>query len=739
MRERSDTSPRSTSRSLPEKVTGRPAGRERPAAGRRATGRTSRRPRRHHAPQPGGVHEHAAAQVVPDRVGGGGREVAPVRVDLVGDPEQPARGRGGDEGAGGAHLGLGPGHPPGVRRRRGRGGEGQHRGREQQRDHQVRHVGTPAEPARREVGRGASGRRRTTDPRPGQHAQQGRSPDRDRERDEHRGEQREQLAGLVAGGQQVADRGQGHRDDGAAQHQREPGGGRARTEAPSEEASGSRITVSAAAVDAASDGQHHQHEGDPGDGVERHRDAGVQPPAGREVRRSRPRPPRPTGTATATTRNGSESANRSTWPPLWPRSLASATCGRRACAAVETSANSSSSVSSTSGASAATITRDSAVRSARTWSNTEATSRSASRSVCEPAAASIAAPLKSRAACSVAVHRAQVDRSGVEGPVEPGPERLGGHRGRRDQQGGGRGGGAAAALRRHDQVVEPGEAGQVEPGRRGRVGDPVGAHDPVGDGPRPLGLDPAGRAGAAGAGRCRSRSRRTCRRRPGRACGPSSPASGPRPRPWGTGPAPRRACTCPRASRPGRRTAGRRGRTGRPGPAPRRSRPTRSGRRRGRGTARTPPPPGRRPPAPGRPPGRRAGRSVPSCAGTEYVSPRVYGARSSSRVSSRCSADSRAYIGPSTAETTAMTQTTRLVAFIPRRVHSPASSILIRARPARRAAGAPRRPRSPRTAPGCPRGTAARGRRGCARRRPRRPRRSRSRAGPRSRSGRCGW
>ena len=62
----------------------------------------------------------------------------------------------------------------------------------------------------------------------------------------------------------------------------------------------------------------------------------------------------------------------------------------------------------------------------------------------------------------------------------------------------------------------------------------------------------------------------------------------------------------------------------------------------------------------------------------------VYGARSSSRVSRRCSADSRPYIGPSTAATIAITDTSRLVAFIPRRVHSPASSTLTCAPPARR-------------------------------------------------------
>ena len=100
----------------------------------------------------------------------------------------------------------------------------------------------------------------------------------------------------------------------------------------------------------------------------------------------------PTGTASATTRNGSASANRSTCARLWPRSFASATCVRRVCAAVETSAKSSSRVSRTSGVRAATITRDSSVCSERTWSKTESRSRSGSTSD-SPLAASIAAAL----------------------------------------------------------------------------------------------------------------------------------------------------------------------------------------------------------------------------------------------------------------------------------------------------------------------------------------------------------
>ena len=59
---------------------------------------------------------------------------------------------------------------------------------------------------------------------------------------------------------------------------------------------------------------------------------------------------------------------------------------RRAWAAVETSAKSSSRVSNTNGVSAAIITRDNSVRSPRTWSNTETRSRSGSTSLWPPAA-----------------------------------------------------------------------------------------------------------------------------------------------------------------------------------------------------------------------------------------------------------------------------------------------------------------------------------------------------------------
>jgi hypothetical protein len=136
--------------------------------------------------------------------------------------------------------------------------------------------------------------------------------------------------------------------------------------------------------------------------------------------------------------------------------------------------------------------------------------------------------------------------------------------------------------------------------------------------------------------------------------------------------------------------------------------------------------------------GSPTGRSSPSCAGTENERPVVYGARSSMRVSSRCSADARPYIGPSTVALIATTQTSSVAAFIRRRVQSPASSSLMR-RPRHRPGGAARRPATPRTAPASPRGTGRPARRGCGRRRPRRPPRTRGRADPPSRSCRCGW
>ena len=127
---------------------------------------------REHPLHPAGVDEDAAAHVVADRVGGGRREVLPVGVDLAGHLEQAAGRRVGEVGAGRADLGLGAGDPPGVgRRRRGRG-ERQHCGRQQQRDHQVRHVLAAAQPPGGEVGRGASRGRCTARPGPADPAQQ---------------------------------------------------------------------------------------------------------------------------------------------------------------------------------------------------------------------------------------------------------------------------------------------------------------------------------------------------------------------------------------------------------------------------------------------------------------------------------------------------------------------------------------------------------------------------------------
>ena len=392
--------------------------------------------------------------------------------------------------------------------------------------------------------------------------------------------------------------------------------GRARTDGRSEDGSGSRITASAATVDATSAASTTSTRR-PRGGVQRHRDAGVQPAAGDDVRRCRPRSPTPTGTARATTRNGSASANRSTWRRLCPRSLASATCVRRACAAVETSAKSSSRVSSTSGVRAATITRDSSVCSARTWSKTEPRSRSGSTSVCAAGGGVDGAVLKPRAACaarSIVPGRPPRCRRAGRAPtrkvcevIEAGATSRAGAVG-------------AAPVPRcggTTQVVEPGEPGQVEPRRRARVGDRVGARRPVGHGAPLLGLDPAGYCLRAGAGRCRSRSRRTCRRRPARACGPWWPASAPRPWPAGTGPD--RA----RSHMPSRQYVGTTYGCGPrlncpPGPAPTAVPTTSSGATAGSANgAVARPPPGRRPPAPGRPPGRRAGRRVPSAPGTE--------------------------------------------------------------------------------------------------------------------------
>ena len=229
--------------------------------------------------QAAGVQEHAPAHVVADGVGRGSRQVPPARVDPAGHVEEPARRGVGDEGAGGPDLGPGPSDPPVVGGRGRGGGERQHGGGEQQRQHQVRDVLAAAEPAGGEVGRGAAGGRRTARPGAPDQAQQLGAAHRNGERHEGRRQQREQLARLVTGREQVPDRSQRDGDHRAAHHQREA----RRGPAPHRRGEGDRQRLS-------DDGQcghrgggqrrrHDRHQADHRDGVQPHRDAGVQPAA----------------------------------------------------------------------------------------------------------------------------------------------------------------------------------------------------------------------------------------------------------------------------------------------------------------------------------------------------------------------------------------------------------------------------------------------------------------------------